>query len=374
MLSTTNELLDSWQIGPFTKRHEVNPVLGPLADTVFDCPLAGPVRWEQKDVFNPAAATHEGAIHLLYRAEDAVGLLLGTSRVGLAVSQDGLTFERRSEPVLYPDKDHMEAWEWPGGCEDPRVVRDEGGTFYLTYTTFPGDKARLAVATSTDLRTWTKRGLAFAGDPEYGDVWSKAGSIVCRREGDQMIATRVNGVYWMYWGESHVFAATSEDLVYWTPLRDTVSEDRTVRLEDGQWRGIAAPQVPSLRRILSPRTNAFDSGLVEPGPPAVLTDEGIVLIYNASNLSDAGDTSLPPGTYAPGQALFSRDDPASLIGRCRKPFLVPMESYETTGQFGNTCFVEGLAPMGDHWYLYYGTADSRIAVATAPLEKDRASS
>lgn len=367
MVETTSELSESWQIGPFTKRHEVNPVLGPLADTVFECPHAGSVYWEQKDVFNPAAVTHLGAVHLLYRAEDTVGSYMGTSRIGTAVSHNGLTFERCPSPVLYPDKDGMEKWEWPGGCEDPRIVRDEEGTYYLTYTAFLGDKARLAVATSTDLRTWLKRGLVFAADPEYGDVWSKAGSIVCRRDGDQMIATRINGVYWMYWGESHVFMATSDDLIHWRPLRDTLSEDRTIHLENGQWRTTAASRVTSLQRVLSPRMYAFDSGLVEPGPPAVLTKEGIVLIYNSSNHAGTGDASFPPGTYSPGQALFSRDDPASLIGRCRKPFITPTEPYEVAGQFPNACFVEGLAPMGDLWYLYYGTADSRIAVATAPL-------
>jgi len=209
--------------------------------------------------------------------------------------------------------------------------------------------------------------MIFAGDPEYADVWSKAGSIVCRREGDRLIATRIHGVYWMYWGESHIFAATSDDLVHWTPVKDTSYEDRTVRLENGFWRSTHLSPVTSLRRVLSPRRHAFDSVLIEPGPPAVLTDKGIVLIYNASNHAEAGDPSLAGGAYTPGQALFSRDDPASLIARCQKPFMIPTEPYEMIGQFANTCFVEGLAPMGDHWYLYYGTADSGIAAATAPI-------
>lgn len=320
-----------------------------MLDTVFTCPVRGkPVNWEAKDVFNPAAVVRDGKVYLLYRAEDCVGRHAGTSRIGLAESTDGRSFVRRPAPVLYPDNDNMRVYEWEGGCEDPRVVEDEHGRYVMTYTAYDGTTARLAVATSWDLVTWEKQGLAFgtAAAGAYRDLWSKSGSIICGRKDDRLITTRINGSYWMYWGESNMYLATSNDLIHWdiVPGRDTTNAHRT---------------------IFSPRTHRFDSVLVEPGPPAVLTDEGIVLLYNCKNSNAQGDPNLPEGTYAPGQILFDERDPSAVLRRSVSPFMQPERPYEITGQVGNVCFVEGLVHLKNEWLLYYGTADSSIAVATA---------
>jgi len=201
------DALEAWMLGPFT-RHGA-PVLGPRPEAVFHCPVRNAdVRWEEKDVFSPAAVVREGKVHLLYRAEDTVGRFAGTSRIGLATSADGVSFERRPQPVLFPDDDFMMPYEWEGGGEDPRVVEREDGTYILTYTAFDGATARLAVASSRDLVHWTKHGLAFgkADDGRFKDLWSKSGAIVCAREGSRMAAARIDGKYWMYWGESDIFA------------------------------------------------------------------------------------------------------------------------------------------------------------------------
>ena len=131
-----------------------------------------PVAWEAKDVFNPAAIVRDGLVHLIYRAEDRVGRFAGTSRLGLAVSEDGISFSREPAPVLYPDRDAHQAQEWEGGCEDPRVVELPDKTYLLTYTAYDGRVARLMVATSPDLRSWTKHGLAFRGH-ELGGRWTE---------------------------------------------------------------------------------------------------------------------------------------------------------------------------------------------------------
>jgi beta-1,2-mannosidase len=106
----------SWMAGPFTKIDSVNPCLVPLASSVFNCPVRNAeVGWESKDVFNPAAVVHEGKVYLLYRAQDRIGKPEGTSRIGLAWSDDGLRFTRSPAPVLYPDNDFMKQYEWEGG-------------------------------------------------------------------------------------------------------------------------------------------------------------------------------------------------------------------------------------------------------------------
>jgi hypothetical protein len=74
---------------------------------------------------------------------------------------------------------------------------------------------------------------------------------------------------------------------------------------------------------------------------------------------------LTTGTYSAGQALFSRTDPRVLLDRSRDTFFKPTEPYEITGQVGNVCFLQGLVYFEGKWLLYYGTADSKIAVADA---------
>jgi len=315
--------------GPFAKPAQVNPVISPNPN----------VAWEAYATFNPAAVVKDGKVFLLYRAEDATGTQeIGghTSRLGLAESSDGLHFTRRETPVLYPDTDAQRQYEWPGGVEDPRIVQSDDGRYILTYTQWNRDVPRLAVATSRDLISWTKHGPAFAhAAATYMRTESKSGAILSRIEGDHLIATRVNGKYWMYFGVPDLRIATSDNLVDWTPV------------EDAQGRAV---------KVLSARPEHFDSWLVEAGPPALLTPAGILVLYNAG--------SLPSHTYSAGQALFDPRDPTKLIARSDSAFIKPTESYERTGQYtAGTTFVEGLVPFRSRWYLYYGTADSRVGVA-----------
>ncbi len=337
---------ENWTLVPFTKSDEVNPVLVPDSTTIFHCPVRKEdVKWEEKDVFNPAAVVRNDTLFLLYRAEDKVGKYAGTSRIGLAWSTDGLHFKRNALPVLYPDNDSLKKYEWEGGCEDPRIIEDEAGTYYLTYTAYDGDKARLLIATSPDLNHWAKHGLAIASTTknDHTNTWSKSGSIVCDYKNGKAIATRINGKYWMYWGDTDIFLASSDDLLHWTPVEDAEGK---------------------LVTVFGPRKGMFDSDLVEPGPPAMLTEQGILLIYNSRNVPSKGDSTLAEGTYAASQILLDKNDPSRVVKRMETYFMKPEKDYEVTGQVGRVCFVEGLVKYKDKWYLYYGTADSKIAVAS----------
>ena len=351
-----------WAVLPFTKVDSANPILGP-GQGEFTCPiLQKKIKWENKDVFNPAVVVREGKVWMLYRAEDTIGKYAGTSRLGLAVSSDGLHFDRMPEPVFFPGNDSLKKYEWEGGCEDPRVVEDSAGRYILTYTSYDGDKARLMVATSNDLRKWEKHGPAFskAYNGKYVNKWSKSGAIVSTYDSSgKIIATRVNGKYWMYWGDVNIWAAVSDDLVNWTPVLYNEGEKPSIPLRHN------APEVAEVKIVFGPRNKYFDSDLVEPGPPAMLTDKGIVLIYNSRNVPNIGDSSLAEGTYAASQILMDRNDPTKVIERMGTYFMKPDKPYETTGQVNHVCFVEGLARFKNQWFLYYGTADSKIAVAVS---------
>jgi predicted GH43/DUF377 family glycosyl hydrolase len=338
-----------WMFGPFEKVRPGNPVIAPSPAAEFLSPMNDSVvRWEEYATFNPAAVVKDGKVYLLYRAEDATGeQRIGhhTSRIGLAESADGVRFTRRDAPVLFPDKDAQAKYEWTGGVEDPRIVERDDGTYVLTYTQWNRDVPRLAVATSRDLVLWKKHGPAFAkaDGGKYRNMESKSGAILSRVEGSRVIATRVNGKYWMYFNVPDVLIATSDDLVDWTPLADTTGQ---------------------LLKVLSPRPGYFDSWLVEAGPPALVTRHGILLMYNAGNSKEYGDSTLPPRVYTGGQALYDPRNPIKLIARSDEPFIKPTEPYERSGQYvEGTTFVEGLVPFNGRWYLYYGTADSRVGVA-----------
>ncbi|MBC7851164.1 MAG: glycosidase [Chitinophagaceae bacterium] len=354
---------EDWTLGTFTKADSVNPVLQAGNAMFIDPILKREIKWENKDVFNPAIVVRDGKIHMLYRAEDTIGKYAGTSRIGLAVSSDGLHFVKQSTPVLFPAEDDQKQYEWEGGCEDPRVVEDDKGIYFMTYTSYDGKTARLLVASSTDLQTWKKHGPAFAKayNGKYKDLWSKSGSIVSTYEKDgKIVARKINGKYWMYWGDVNIWAATSDDLINWTPLLYEDGEKATIELRH------YAKEIPEMRIVFGPRPKKFDSDLVEPGPPAMITPNGILLIYNSRNVPAIGDSALVEGTYAASQILLDSANPAKVLKRMESYFIKPDKPYEISGQVNQVCFLEGLARFNNNWYLYYGTADSKIAVAVAP--------
>lgn len=256
--------LPEWTLGGFTRPEGVNPIIKPDTRTKFLCPMQkDSVGWMESDTFNPAATVKDGKICVLFRAEDnsATGIGKRTSRIGLAESTDGIKMEIRNEPVLFPKEDSLKDYDWPGGCEDPRIAVTEDGTYVMLYTSWNRKIPRLCVATSQDLVNWTKHGFAFekAYEGRFHNLKSKSGSIVTKLDNGRQVITKVNGKYLMYWGEKMINIATSDDLVNWTPELD----------ENGELKG-----------VVFPRNGYFDSALTECGPPALLTDKGILLLYN----------------------------------------------------------------------------------------------
>ena len=289
---------DLTQLYNFQKYPE-NPIILPYG--------TGPMA---KAVFNPTAVTKGGKVYLLYREEDWTGVRRwnGTSRIGLGESEDGIHFHLNSTPTITPTL----SYEIPGGCEDPRITEIKD-TYYLTYTAYDGSTARLCEAFSTDLTHWTKVGPIL---PNRN--WSKSGAILNKK---------INGKYIMYFGDTSIYMAYSTDLVH--------------------WKAFPYP-------VLTPRPGMFDSVLVEPGPAPIMTDKGILLIYNGADYSHK---------YSTGAVIFSKNDPTQVIERLNKPFLQPTKSWEKYGQVPNVVFAEGLVVMKNKWILYYGAADTYVCVA-----------
>lgn len=341
--------IPSFPLGEFIRPAGVNPVIAPCTSTRFYCPLTGDsVAWESNDTFNPAATVLDDKVVVFYRAEDKSGEGIGqrTSRLGYASSEDGLHFVRETTPVFYPADDEQKALEWPGGCEDPRIAVTEDGTYVMLYTQWNQKLPRLAAATSKDLKNWIKYGPVFskAYNGRFFNEFSKSASLVTGLKDGKQVITKVNGKYWMYWGEKAICAATSDDLVNWTPLLD----------EQGE-----------LLKLYVPRDGKFDSELTECGPPAIIGKDGIILLYNGKNKAgEGGDVRYTGNAYCAGQILFDLNEPTKILRVLDEPFLIPQDDFEKSGQYpAGTVFIEGLAYHQNKWFLYYGCADSRVAVA-----------
>jgi predicted GH43/DUF377 family glycosyl hydrolase len=278
------------------------------------------IPWYSLGIFNPAAVKKDGKTILLFRAQDEKH----TSRIGYAESADGLHFTINPKPLLSPETDY----EKGGGLEDPRVTQIRG-THYLTYTGYNLHDAQLCLATSHDLIHWTRQGVILPTNKgTWNTQWTKSGAI---------LPEKVNGKWWMYYlgtrtdpdGEARNYMglASSTDLLHW---RDATKEP-----------------------VLARRPDAFDSRVMEPGPPPMMTKDGILLLYNGA------DEKL---VYGPGWALFDRHDPTRLIARSGKPFIVPELRWEKVGNVPNVIFLEGVVENAGALDLtgYYGAADKYI--------------
>ena len=300
-------------------RVSAEPVVSPKGDG-----------FESAGTFNPSVVMHDGKFVMLYRAQDTKG----KSSLGYATSMDGIHFTRRAEPVLVSEA----PYEKGGGVEDPRLVK-VGETFYLTYTGYNNvdgmgaDKrdAQLCMATSRDLIRWQRQGIllpAYKG--RWNVKWTKSGAI---------LTEKINGKYWMYFlgdvkgQDSQKGLAYSDDLLHWTEALD--------------------------HPALSSRPGMFDSQVVEPGAPPLLTPEGIFLIYNGA------DDHL---VYSTGWVLFDRSDPTRVLARASTPIFSPEREWEKVGQVPNVVFVEGMVREKNSWLFYYGGADKYVGVASAPAK------
>jgi predicted GH43/DUF377 family glycosyl hydrolase len=181
--------------------------------------------------------------------------------------------------------------------EDPRLIKLRD-TYYLTYTGYNKKDALLCLATSRDLINWERKGVllpAYKGRWNVG--WTKSGAIVPQK---------ISGLYWMYFmGDANkqpnqMGVAYSSDLVHWVEALD--------------------------EPVLRSRSGYFDSYVVEPGPPPIVTKDGIFLIYNGAN-----DQKV----YAAGWVLFDKTDPTKVVARSEKPIFSVESEREKNGQVPN---------------------------------------
>ncbi len=294
-------------------RHPANPIL-----TAADWPV------EVSSVFNPAACRTDTETALVCRVEDTSGL----SHLWIARSADGIQdWSIDPEPLLSPQPTvETEAW----GFEDPRIVHlDEIGKWAITCTAY-GESGPAVYLATTDLRGIERHGLI--APPE-----DKNAALFPRRLGGEWVLLH-RPVTSGPGSQADIWLSRSPDLRAWR------APERVIRTRPGGW---------------------WDSTRIGVGAPPLETDDGWLVIYH-------GVRGTPSGAiYRVGLALLDLDEPHRLL--CRSPdwVLAPSEPYERVGDVPNVVFPCGAIEdeATDELRLYYGAADTCVALATARLSR-----
>lgn len=326
-------------------KYKGNPIIAPN----------GANAWENLVTCNPGAIYDKGTFYMLYRAagddEDHV------IRFGLAVSHDGLNFERVSDqPVFGPSVDGPDS-----GCvEDPRIIK-MGEEYYVTYAyrpvapgrywTFPHDVVRLPKCGKDAPKAYSQNlgntGLAMTRDFRNFRRLGRLTSPVLDDRDVILFPEKIGGKYVMihrpkeYIGEKYgvdypsIWLKFSDDLLEW--------ENKESHL------------------LLTGRKGTWEEKIGGSAPP-ILTDAGWLMTYHG--VADGGLAE-----YQVGALLLDKDNPLKILAKTPEPILSPSEWYETEGFYSHCVFPAGNVIVDGTFYLYYGGADKFVGVATCPVQE-----
>jgi predicted GH43/DUF377 family glycosyl hydrolase len=292
-------------------RHQLNPIL-----TAADWPY--PVN----SVFNPGATLlPDGTTLLLCRVENR----RGHSHLCVARSANGVdSWTIDPQPTLLADPERFPEELW--GIEDPRITYvQELSKYAVVYTAYTRDGPGVSLALTEDFHDFERYGVIMP--PEDKDA-----ALLPRRIGDQwaLIHRPVSAP------RAHMWMSYSHDLRHWG--------DHKIMLEArrGAW---------------------WDANKIGLSPPPIETPQGWLVIYHGVRQTAAGSI------YRLGLALFDLQRPEICLKRSDEWVFGPQQSYEQRGDVDNVVFPCGytLGPDGDAIRLYYGAADTSIALATASV-------
>ena len=293
-------------------RHSDNPIL-----TANDWPYA------VNSVFNPGATLlPDGTTLLLCRVEDRRGL----SHLTVARSVNGIdNWQIDSRPTLAADPINFPEELW--GVEDPRITYvEELKKYAIVYTAYTRDGPGVSLALTEDFSQFERLGVIMA--PEDKD----AALLPQRIDGQWALIHRPVSA-----PRAHMWISFSENLYHWGRHKLMLE----ARL--GAW---------------------WDANKIGLSPPPILTAKGWLVIYHGVRQTAAG------AIYRLGLALFDLMNPEVCLKRGDEWIFGPEETYERRGDVDNVVFPCGttIAPDGDTVRLYYGAADTSIAMATGSIQ------
>jgi len=314
--------------------------------------------FENEGVLNPAVIQVGEDIHMFYRAV-ARG---NYSSIGYCRLSDPVTVaERNDTPIFYPQCENE-----AHGVEDPRIVLLDG-IYHMTYTAYDGVNALCALATSTDLKVWERKGIIVPQVcyKEFARLASTKGHIndkylrfnenrgIHIKEGKNVYVWDKNTIFFprRINGKLHFMHRIRPDI-------QVVCVDALEELTPEFWQHYLMNIGHYI--LLAPRHD-YEVSYVGGGCPPIETAEGWLIIYHGVHDTVKGYV------YSACAALFDLDDPQQEIARLPYPLFAPEHDYEKSGYVNNVCFPSGTAQIDDMLFIYYGAADEQIACASVSL-------
>jgi predicted GH43/DUF377 family glycosyl hydrolase len=314
------------------------------------------LEFENEGVLNPATIRIGEHVHMFYRA-----VRMGNnSTIGYCMFDGPLTLvERHAFSVLEPS-----TGKEAKGVEDPRIVQIED-TFYMTYTAFDGINALGALATSKDLKTFTKMGIVvpnmtyaeFVGFIEAGQrVHEKYyhNHNFYYKEVDPELINR------LLWDKNLIFfpRRINGQLVFFHRIRPGIQIVFINELKDLTKKFWTNYFQEFHKRIVMDPKHEHEASYIGGGCPPIETEHGWVFIYHGVRTAPQGNI------YSACVALLDLNDPSKELSRLPYPLFSPEIDWEINGEVNNVCFPTGTARFGDTLFIYYGAADERIACAS----------
>lgn len=319
------------------------------------------LEFENEGVLNPAVIREGEDVHLFYRAVSKGNY----SSIGYCKLNGPLKIvERCEKPLIYSQFDYESH-----GVEDPRIVKIEY-TYYLTYTAYDGVNALGALATSTDLKHFEKRGLIVPRITydEFLKLAESKGKInakyprynqhegIYEKEGKEVLLWDKNVIFFprRINGLLHFLHRIKPD------IQIVVAVKNLEELTSDFWRNYFTHFNECI--VLSPKFE-HETSYIGGGCPPIETEYGWLLIYHAVH-----DT-LKGYVYSASAALLDLENPKKEIARLPYPLFFPEKEWELKGEVNNVCFPSGTALFEDTLYIYYGAADERVATASVSLSE-----
>lgn len=311
--------------------------------------------FENEGVLNPAVYQEGDTVHLYYRA-----VRKGNhSTIGYCRLNGPLTIvERWHKPLIMPELDFESQ-----GVEDPRLVKIED-TFYMSYTGYDGISARGAVATSSDLIHFTKRGIVVPPITysEFIFLAEPAGKInenyyQNQKFYDQKLDPEKK---MLLWDKNVIFLPKkiAGKLVFFHRIRPGIQIVYIDNLDDltpGFWDEYFLNMQDHI--VMDP-VYKHESAYIGGGCPPIETEFGWLFIYHGVHEKKMGKV------YSACAALLDLNNPSKEIARLPYPLFSPEFDWEFFGEVNNVVFPTGTSLFGDRLYIYYGAADERIACAS----------
>ena len=314
--------------------------------------------FENKSVFNPGIYQDGNQVHVFYRALSKDF----NSCIGYALLDGPTTVIKRWKRPLYTPKHSYES----KGIEDPRITKIND-TFYVSYVAHDGKNALIAYMYGKNLLR-LKRGGVISPQISY----TKASQLFEH--------SKLKDKYYFF--ASYYEKHASPDVLIWEKdgvlfpekirgklalMHRILPDIQIARFNDFKElkkKNYWLKHIKNLsKHVALEGRHGWEARHIGGGAPPIKTKKGWLIIYHGVEPLNTGRI------YYAGAALLDLKDPTKIIARLPDPLFVPRRYNERNGHVHNVVFPTGTAVFKDRLYIYYGSADSHVSVASVNLEK-----